>query len=199
MGYVSLVELFIGHSHPSFFPSRMWNLRELIKKVHDETSAISFFQEKGILHNERFCPQGHSMKLDLNKKRWRCHGRSCRTEIEMRVGTWFEGSRLSFENAAHFIYAWAFELSSVKFGKHEISICGGTCVDWNMYLREVCQWKMQQLTTDKKIGGVGFTVEIDESCFVRCKYNKGRVLDQVWIFGGICRETREVFAGKLNK
>ena len=45
-----------------------------------------------------------------------------------------------------------------------------------------------------KIGGKGCIVEIDETCFSSKKYGRGRELNQVWIFGGICRETQEMFA-----
>ena len=36
-------------------------------------------------------------------------------------------------------------------------------------------------------------VEIDESMFVRRKGNVGRTVNEQWVFGGICRETRECF------
>ena len=45
----------------------------------------------------------------------------------------------------------------------------------------------------KKIGGEGKTVEIDEPKFGRRKYNVGRLVEGQWVFGGICRETREFF------
>ena len=48
-----------------------------------------------------------------------------------------------------------------------------------------------------KIGGEGMTVEVDETLIFKRKNHMGRLLSsevsQVWAFGGICRETGEVF------
>jgi hypothetical protein len=47
------------------------------------------------------------------------------------------------------------------------------------------------------IGSINQTVEIDESMIYKQKSGTGRLLsaeiDRSWIFGGICRETREIF------
>ena len=44
-----------------------------------------------------------------------------------------------------------------------------------------------------EIGDNGLHVEIDESMFVRRKGHVGRLENDQWVFGGICRETRECF------
>ena len=36
-------------------------------------------------------------------------------------------------------------------------------------------------------------MEIDETYYSKRKYNRGRELPEQWVFGGICRETKEVF------
>jgi len=46
----------------------------------------------------------------------------------------------------------------------------------------------------KPIGGENHTIEINETLYSKSKYHQGRLLNQQWIFGGICRETNEIIA-----
>ena len=63
------------------------------------------------------------------------------------------------------------------------------------YFRDVIGAEMLLNESDKKIGGPGLTVEIDESMFGKRRYHRGRILGrrQMWVLGGVCRETKEVF------
>ena len=49
------------------------------------------------------------------------------------------------------------------------------------------------------IGGPGVEVKINESKFGKRKYNRGRVVDGHWVFGGIERGSRECFLVEMEK
>src|SRR5207237_7144523 len=66
-------------------------------------------------------------------------------------------------------------------------------IDWYNKCREVMFMAVEN--EDICIGGPGFHVEIDETHLWRRKYGRGRALahQDLWVFGGICRETKEAF------
>ena len=64
-----------------------------------------------------------------------------------------------------------------------------TINDWSSFAREVCVNYV--VSRPRKIGDEGKIVEIDESKFGKRKYNVGRVVEGQWVFGGICRESRD--------
>ena len=66
-----------------------------------------------------------------------------------------------------------------------------TSLSWNNYCREVCIDSI--MTNNKKIGGKGKVVEIDESKFGKVKHHRGHFVKGQWVFGGVCRETGESF------
>ena len=68
-----------------------------------------------------------------------------------------------------------------------------TTVQWYQYFRDICSWKLLQEPI--VLGGIGKTVEIDESVMVKAKYNRGRQLHQQqrWVFGGYERESKQGF------
>uniref|UniRef100_A0A914GNV4 ISXO2-like transposase domain-containing protein n=1 Tax=Globodera rostochiensis TaxID=31243 RepID=A0A914GNV4_GLORO len=116
---------------------------------------------------------------------------ACRAYQGLQVDTWFDPSKLDVHTILKFIYWWSQELMSIKFCEKELGIGNNSVIDWCMFLREVCaNYVFQQ---QQQIGGPGYTVEIDEALFTKRKSTQGRQLPEQWVFGGICRETRECF------
>lgn len=158
-----------------------------------EKSAVAFFQEKGILPAKRICPRGHVMKLYFGERiQWSCNLRSCRAKVNMRIGNWFQGSRLPFLTSIRFIYYWTQKLTTTDWCHRHLSMANSTTVEWNNYLREVCAAAVE-LQSTRKIGGENLVVEVDESVFPKRKNYDGHPFPQQCIFGGICRETNDCF------
>jgi transposase-like protein len=74
--------------------------------------------------------------------------------------------------------------------KNEIVASQRILVDWAMFCREVC-WDYMMLHQEQ-LGGIGKTVEIDESKFGKRKYHRGRKVDGQWVLGFIERESGRV-------
>ena len=103
-------------------------------------------------------------------------------------------------------YAWAHQLSykdtiretSIGVSDDKVVTTSSDTKCDKAYYRDIC-YKVISHNGFDQIGGPGLEVEIDESKFGKRKYNRGRVVDGPWVFGGICHQTREVFLITVDK
>ena len=145
------------------------------------------------------CPSCHSGRLRLVKDAsyskdgycFKCCDRSCNKKVSIRKGSWFEGSHMTLEQVLKLSYMWVWKCDQ-QFIMRECRIGStATIVDWCHFCREVCLTILEE--ESQPIGGEGKVVEIDESKFGKRKYNKGRRVEGVWVFGGIERESKKCF------
>ena len=167
--------------------------------------VIKYCQDHGVISSESdiLCPTCSTQcRLDLRRKAFRCDKsysvrkkkrRRCNFFVSIFKGTWFGKSQVDIETNFFLVYIYLSDtLFTYKYVENELGLSKTTINDWCSFVREVVlHWV---LGNKSKIGGVGTTVEIDESKFGKRKYNVGRLVTGQWVFGGICRETREFFA-----
>jgi len=126
-------------------------------------------------------------KLASEGQIWRCSNtRHCNCKIAIRKHSFFSGSNLRIHVIVKVIYFWTHRYPQ-HIVVHETGLNPKTLTDFYNFCREVCYTILQQHS--EPIGGPGTVVEIDESKFGKRKYNRGKRVDGVWVFGGIERDT----------
>ena len=127
--------------------------------------------------------------------RWRCNRRD--TTRSVRCDSWLDYSKLPLVTIIHFVYLWSkWELTTIDICGEELGLVRQTIVSWNCALRELCFWELRSRSS-VKILGPGEIVEIDESMFSKAKNHVGRMFPQTWVFGGVCRSTKECFVMRV--
>ena len=88
------------------------------------------------------------------------------------------------------MFLWAMQILGSKIARLT-SLSKPTVVRALGEQRTICSNKV--LNAGIKLGGLGKTVEIDESKFgAKRKYKRGRVLEGLWVFGVVDRRTQKV-------
>ena len=79
----------------------------------------------------------------------------------------------------------------MKFGRDELDMGHEKTVNFSSYKREIFAFDL--FSNIVRIGGPAMIVAVNETVYTRRKYNRGRQLHEQWVFGGICRETKDYF------
>lgn len=123
------------------------------------------------------------------KKRKRCD-----FSVSDFKGTFLDNVHIHTWKVLCFINKWCDKRFTHGNAVRDLSISPTTSVDWRSFCSEVCEnWLHHQ----QPIGGPGQSVEIDETLITTRKYNVGRLPKQVWLFGGIERESKKRFVVPL--
>ena len=117
---------------------------------------------------------------------WRCSNCNCGYHHTLRKHSFFSGSKLSLEKILKIVYYWTYQYPQ-DIVIHETGLSNHTVIDFFNFCREVCSVIIKEHS--EPIGGVGKVVEIDESKFGKRKYNRGKRVEGVWVFGGIERDS----------
>lgn len=182
-----------------------WSFAKLVKLCQNTRSVVNWLQELGVIAKFYTCPEcSASMQLvarpDISDGcSWYCRvGDDVNPHVRrrsIRKGTWFESSNLTLCEILYLTYYWIEEYPQ-DIVLRELDTTRTTVVDWYSSCREVCYGIMNK--EDRKIGGMGHIVEVDESLLGKKKRSRDKSLEGQWVFGGIDRETRECFLSPIH-
>jgi transposase-like protein len=175
-----------------------WTFFKYCDCISTVQKAIIWCARHRLLANSRVCLCGTQCTLvnyggHIDGKRWCCP--SCKSTIFLRRGSFFERSHLPLNKLLMIIYFWSHR-ASLTFISEQLEISYRVCVDWYNFIRDICvRWNGDHKVA---IGGLddditGRIVEIDETVIAKRKYNRGRLVKERWLFGGIDRESGMVF------
>ena len=174
---------------------------QCISKFFEQSSAAKeFLRDHGVLPRSVQCPNCNlPCKLREDRHQWYCGryravGKKKRKQCDFTVsdykGTFLEGTHLPVWQLLCFYCHWLQKkwdhqtvIECLKWSQH-------TSVDWRSFCSEVT---LDWLRNQDPVGGDGVVVEIDETFFVKRKYDRGRPLSSVWLFGGVERLTKKKF------
>ena len=185
-----------------------WKEYELVSVAyHNNERALHIFRYHGVLPSCVTCPRcGSSCVYYEDRRRWRCTAtfkvpkqkkrRYCNFSVADNNGTFLERTRLDAWQVLLFINIFVRKRWCHNAAVDNLGISERTSVDWRSFCSEVCQgWVERQ----EPIGGPGIIVEIDETYFVKRKFNRGRILKRVWLLGGIERNSSKKFIVPLSR
>ena len=170
------------------------NMRMLILATNAKIDAITWSREHGLLKRSRSCPVcGKDMRQEVQVHkgdgyRFIC----CKTEVSIREGSFFSGSKLKLWQIILVLYMYSYEFANVKILRRECEIAGPQAITkWRNYVRNI--YSEYFLRHSAQVGGPGHTVEIDECSFWRRKPTMGKDEIRQLLFGGIDVDTKDVF------
>ena len=175
-------------------------LRGIKRFLDDDEESLNFLRQHGVIPYQVKCPRCKEDCVLTDRGLFRCNRKIVKPKTKKRKlcgfsvsqfkGTFLSQARIKPSKLLVFICYFLSKNWNHQTLIEELEISSKTSVDWRSFCSEVCEkWFYDQ----KPIGGPGKKVEIDETCIVKRKYNRGRVLNQVWLFGGIERESKERF------
>ena len=172
---------------------------------NQDDAALDFLRKHRVLPRSVRCPKC-DLDCVLRAGSWRCPGNTkikktkrfkrCTFKRRDFKGTFLERSHLKPWKIVLFANQWL----SKHWDHHTVVKClkitRKTSVDWRSFCSEVTdKWFSEQ----EAIGGEGVEVEIDETLISKRKYQRGRILGQIWLFGGIERISKKKFVIPLNE
>lgn len=132
------------------------------------------------------CRRNVDMSTCVDKEYLICR-KPCYNKIYPRAGTILYKSKLTYRTFLLFMHCYFYNNCAIKTLLTLIDIDRKTVFLFKRVIEGIICRKYDAKI--KKLGGKGKVLEIDETLIAKRKYNKGRKIGQVWVFGIVERDT----------
>ncbi|XP_063613495.1 uncharacterized protein LOC134786772 [Penaeus indicus] len=184
------------------------NYFEFIQKFYkDNEASIAYLRDHGVLPLGVSCPRcnkpchyraerhtwycGAYRKIAKTKRRKQCY-----FSVSDFKGSFLSGAKIEPYKVICFANHWLSKQWDYQTVRECLGISVATGAAWQKYCSEVTEhW----LDNQEPIGGPDIVVDIDETLFGKLKYEKGKSLSQIWVFGGIERDSKNYFIFPLEE
>lgn len=168
---------------------RNYSIFDIYEFISTDQSAVNFLQARNVIRSNEHCPRcGQLLRISQYNSNKNvgyillCPGRNCRARKSIIVHTFFENLHFPLRKYIALIYYWSSQ-TPISTAIEHLQISKPTLIDHYNFIRDICSWKLLQEPI--QLGGPDIIVQIDESVFIKAKYNIGHALQrpQRWVFG----------------
>lgn len=177
---------------------RTYNVLRLIESgvLLNVRDCVLFLRTHGLLVKKMKCRRCSKVMREEKTTttddgfRWRCN--PCDTTSTIRKYSIFANSNVQLPELLMLFYFWAHDALQTQIA-HEAEISQRSTVVWCGRLRKICSAEFRR--KKRPLGGFGSTIVIDEMHLAKRRAaSTGRAaVKAIWAFGGIDRDTREMF------
>jgi transposase-like protein len=149
-----------------------------------EQQMADRLHQMNLLHSEPKCVSCNSTNVvvqnaaSLDSPRYRC--KDCDKRWALKKNTLFNNKNITPGQILTLIMCWSNRLPQ-DFVAREIEVSQHIVSEWFSLFRRIIVFTGEE----KKIGGPGVKVQLDESLFGKRKANKGRLVDGIWVLCGV--------------
>ena len=163
--------------------------------LDDESRCLEWCQARGLIGASRVCSRHRvpcvlRTRSDRKWPSWRCPRGHSVCDTSVLKGSVFEDTRCSLGVSLLLMLSFS-RMDSVEAAKGACNFpplsppSKATVTLWFQRLRTMVESRTKRLATERKIGGIGHIVQVDEMQLGRRKYHRGRVPNEVWVVGMI--------------
>lgn len=169
--------------------NRNYSIFDISQFAESNYAAIIYLQGRHLLKTNLNCQRCGNVMLvkeyaaSVNVGHiFRCSNQGCRARQSLIINSFFENLHFPLYKYIFIFYYWASQ-TPLHIAVEHLGISLVSLISHYNFCRDICSWKLIQQPI--RLGGPGIVVQIDESVFVKAKYNIGHAMQrqQRWVFG----------------